>query len=156
MSATGRRLEVLATLQALPGVSAPQLAGRVDRRLDVQPYRLVQSNDRWYLVGCVRGGSQWSLYATDRVDRVEPLGTQLPTPEPPDDAYRFALTFLSHGPWRHHVRVRFHTSADVLRERVNPATATIEDDGTSCVLTMTTDDLDWAARFVTFLNVDCA
>ncbi len=50
--------------------------------------------------------------------------------------------------------MRVHTSADLARELVNPSVATVIDDGDECELHFGTDDLDWAARWLTYLNLD--
>lgn len=123
--------------------------------IDVQPHRLVTLRNRWYLVGCVRGATAWAVYALDRVDHVQPLGTRFPTPEPPPDAAAFVSDTLANGPWRHRVRVRVHTSADLVREMVDPSVATVvEEDDDECELRFGTDDLDWAARWLAYLDLD--
>lgn len=124
------------------------------RRRDAQPHRLVNLRDRWYLVACERGTDNWRSYATSRITEVRPLGTRLPTPEPPDDASAFVAHTLAHGPRRHRVRVRLHTSGDLARELIDPYVGDIRDNGDSCILTVGTDDLDWAARWLTYRNID--
>jgi predicted DNA-binding transcriptional regulator YafY len=124
------------------------------RRRRVQPHRLVKVGSRWYLVACAQGRNAWSLYALARMTRVDPAGPGLPTPPPPPYAADFARASLATAPRRHQVRVRLHTSADLARELVGPATATIDDEGASCLLTLATDDLDWAARYLVYLNID--
>lgn len=121
---------------------------------EVQPHRLVTLRRHWYLVACPREAGRWTVYALDRVDDVQPLGTRFPVPEPPADAAAFVSDALAHGPWRHRVRVRVHTSADLVRELVDPSVATVVDDGDECELHFGTDDLDWAARWLTYLNLD--
>jgi predicted DNA-binding transcriptional regulator YafY len=121
---------------------------------EVQPYRLVTLRQRWYLIACPRGAQRWLVYALDRVEHVQPLGTRFPNPEPPSDAAAFVSDTLAHGPWRHRVRVRVHTSADLVRELVDPSVATVTDDGDECELHFGTDDLDWAARWLAYLNLD--
>jgi predicted DNA-binding transcriptional regulator YafY len=129
-------------------------ASGAEHRRHVQPHRLVKVSARWYLVACPRGGDAWRVYAVARITRVDPAGVRLPTPPPPADAAAFARAFLATGPRRHSVRVRLHTSIDLARELVSASTATIEDEGASCVLSLATDDLDWAARYLVYLNVD--
>ena len=173
------RFTALADVQALPGVSRRRagrdvlipaaLACRADeairirhrrhdtadaRPIDVQPHRLVTLRRRWYLVACPRGAMGWAVYALDRIDHVQPLGTRFPVPEPPSDAAAFVSDTLAHGPWRHRVRVQVHTSADLVRELVDPSVATVIDDGDECELDFGTDDLDWAARWLVYLNLD--
>ena len=173
------RLAALADVQALPG-DARRRAGRDvlvptalacraheavrirHRRtdtapatpVDVQPHRLVTVRRRWYLVACPRGATGWMVYAVDRIDHVQPLGTRLPAPDPPADAAALVADTLAHGPWRHRVRVRVHTSADLVRELVDPSVATVVEAGDGCELRFGADDLDWAARWLAYLNLD--
>jgi len=125
-----------------------------DGSRDVQPHRLVTLRRRWYLVACPRGTTEWRAYALDRVEHVQPLGTRFAAPEPPPDAAAFVADTLAHGPWRHHVRVRVHTSADLVRELVDSTVATVVETGDECELHLGTDDLDWAARWLAYLNLD--
>jgi predicted DNA-binding transcriptional regulator YafY len=128
--------------------------GGAERRIPVQPHRLAKVGTRWYLVGWTKGRSDWGLYAVERITRVDPLGTRLPAPAPPEDPGEFARRFLASRPRRHSVRVRLHTSAELARELVSPAVGTISDEEASCTLSLETDDLDWAARYLVYLNVD--
>jgi predicted DNA-binding transcriptional regulator YafY len=124
------------------------------RPVELQPHRLVAVRRRWYLVACPRGSMRWLVYGVDRVDSVQPLGVPLTAPEPPADAAAFVAESLAHGPWRHRVRVRVFTSGDLVRELVDPSVATVVDDGDVCELHFGTDDLDWAARWLVYLNLD--
>jgi predicted DNA-binding transcriptional regulator YafY len=121
--------------------------------IDVQPYRVVNLRRRWYLVASPQAIDEWRVYAVDRIDDALPLGTRLRSPEPPADAADLVATTLAHG-WRHTVRVRVHTSAELVRELVDPSVATIVDCGDECELHFGTDDLDWAARWLAYLNLD--
>lgn len=167
------RLSALAEVEALPGQSS-RAAGRDvlipaalacradeavrirrrDNAVDVQPHRLVTLRRRWYLVACPRGTTRWKVYALDRIKHVQPLGTRFPAPDPPPDAAAFVADSLAHGPWRHRVRVRVHTSADLVRELVDPTVASVIDNDDDCELHFGTDDLDWAARWLAYLNLD--
>jgi predicted DNA-binding transcriptional regulator YafY len=173
------RLTALADVQALPGPSRRRAgrdvlvpaalacrageAVRIRHRrtgtaeatpADVQPHRLVTLRRRRYLVACPRGTTAWRVYALDRIDHVQPLGTRFTAPEPPDDAAAFVAGTLAHGPWRYRIRVQVHTSADLVRELVDPSVATVVEDGDECRLHFGTDDLDWAARWLAYLNLD--
>lgn len=130
---------------------------RVDRagtKADVQPHRLVTVRRRWYLVACPRGATEWSVYAVDRIRHVQPLGTRFPAPDPPADAAALVADTLAQGPWRYRVRVLVHTSADLVRELVDPTVARTVERGDECELQFGTDDLDWAARWLAYLNLD--
>ena len=172
------RLAALAEVQALPGQSRRRAsrdvfipaalacraseAIRIRHRrhdtsqgtlIDVQPYRLMSLRRRWYLVASPRGASEWRVYAVDNIDDVLPLGTRLRSPEPPADAAEFVAATLAQG-WRHRIRVRVHTSADLVRDVVDPSVAAVIDHGDECELHFGTDDLDWAARWLAYLNLD--
>lgn len=121
---------------------------------DVQPHRLVTLRRRWYLVAHPRSGAGWRVYAIDRIEHVQPLGTRFPVPDAPTDAAAFVADTLAHGPWRHRVRVAVHTSAWLVRELVDPSVATVVEDGDGCELRFGTDDLDWAARWLAYLDLD--
>jgi predicted DNA-binding transcriptional regulator YafY len=123
--------------------------------VEVQPFRLVTVRRRWYLVACPRGSSRWLVYGIDRIGSVQPLGVAIDAPPPPPDAAAFVASSLAHGPWRYRVRVRVHTSADLVREMVDVSVGTVVDDGDECELHLGTDDLDWAARWLIYLNLDC-
>jgi predicted DNA-binding transcriptional regulator YafY len=47
-----------------------------------------------------------------------------------------------------------YTSADLVRELVDPTVATVIDNDDECELRLGTDDLDWAARWLAYLNLD--
>jgi predicted DNA-binding transcriptional regulator YafY len=121
--------------------------------IDVQPYRVVSLRRRWYLVASRRGTDEWRVYAVDRIDDVLPLGTRFRSPDPPADAADLVATTLAHG-WRHTIRVRVHTSADLVRELVDPSVAAVVERDDECELHFGADDLDWAARWLAYLNLD--
>lgn len=173
------RLTALGAVEALPGESdrradrevliAAALACRANeairirhrrhdtsdaRPIDVQPHRLVTLRRRWYLVACPRSATDWLVYALDRVEHVQPIGTRFDVPEPPSDAAAFVADTLAHGPWRYRVRVRVHTSADLVRSLVNPTVASVVEVGDECEIHFGTDDLDWAARWLAYFNLD--
>ncbi|MYW92536.1 WYL domain-containing protein [Amycolatopsis rubida] len=118
--------------------------------VDVQPYRLITVRRQWYLVACPRGTSEWKTFAVERIEAVQPLGIKLPAPEPPSTV----ADLITNAGWRHRVRVQMRTSADLVRELVDPGVATVVEDGDECELRFGTDDLDWAARWLAYLDVD--
>src|SRR5262245_51743106 len=161
------RLAALSDVSALPGprrvdrdvLIAIALACRAGeairvRSTDVQPHRLVTLRRRWYLIACPHGATTWRTYAVDRIGHVQPLGTRFDTPPEPEDVVALVAASLAHGPWRHQVRVRAHSSADLMRELVDITVATVVPVGDECELHFGTDDLDWAARWLAYLNVN--
>lgn len=126
-----------------------------DRARDAQPHRLVRAAARWYLVAAERDSDRWLVYAVDRIGHARPLGIRLKVPPPPEDAAAFVTEALAHGPWRYRVRVRIHTSAELVRQLVDPTVGTVTAESEDCcVLALGTDDLDWAARWLVYRNLD--
>lgn len=125
------------------------------RSRDTQPHRLVVVGARWYLLACDRDEQAWKTYAVDRISRVQALGTRLPTSDAPEDATTAVESMLSLAPRTHNVRLRAHTSADLVRALVDRTVARVEAEGPdACIITLTTDDLDWAARWIVYRNLD--
>jgi predicted DNA-binding transcriptional regulator YafY len=120
----------------------------------VHPHRLVVLRHRWYLVACPRNSTAWKVYAVGRIEQVQPLGIRLAAPGPPADAAQFVADTLARGPWKHQVHIRVHTSADLVRELVDPSVAVVVSTQDECELHFATDDLDWAARWLVYLNLD--
>ncbi len=71
------------------------------------------------------GATEWTVYALDRIDDIQPLGTCFPAPEPPSDAAAFVAGILARWSWRYRVRAQAHTSADFVRELVGSSVATV-------------------------------
>ncbi|MGH1561867.1 helix-turn-helix transcriptional regulator [Mumia sp. DW29H23] len=124
------------------------------RPRDLQPYRVVQVAARWYLVAYDPAVPAWRTYALDRIDEVSSLGRRSAPPDPPDDAVAFVTETLAQRFGGHRVRVRMLTSADLVRRLVPPTVGSVEADGEDCVVTLRTEDLDWAARWLVARNVD--
>ncbi len=123
--------------------------------VQVQPLRVLLLAGRWYLLASPGRDLGWRTYRIDRIDRAQPLGHAIPAPEPPPDPVRYATDSIGLDVGQHRVEVRVHSSADLVRERV-PATTglVIAEREDTCRLVLGTNDLDWAARYVTALNLD--
>ena len=53
------------------------------------------------------------------------------------------------------MRVRIHTSGELVRQLVDSTVGTVIDEAEDCcLLTLGTDDLDWAARWLIYRNLD--
>jgi predicted DNA-binding transcriptional regulator YafY len=108
------------------------------RRLE--PYRLVTTGRRWYLLAFDRDRADWRSLRLDRMADVRAQGSTFVARDAPDPA-RYVSRSISSSPYRHTARVRYFCSADVVAQRFSPASATIEPDGPdACVVTAGADD----------------
>ena len=129
-------------------------AGGAEHRRTVQPHRLVKIGARWYLVAFAAGRDAWSVYAVSSDHPGRPV--RRPAGHSPAARGRGGLRPGLPG-HRTPPAPRRGTAAHLGRpgrELVGPATGTIDDEGSSCVLSLATDDLDWAARYLVYLNLD--
>lgn len=111
-----------------------------DRRID--PYRLVHSGQRWYLVAYDADREAWRTFRVDRIRDVTPTGRRTPPPDPPDAA-AFVAEATTSAPYRYQARILLHATATAIAERVTPASVTVEVvDEQRCMLTAGADSLD--------------
>lgn len=102
----------------------------------VEPFRLVPTGRRWYLVARdVRGaaaapsGGSWRTFRADRIAEPKVTGHRFTLEDPPDAA---ALVSSSVGvaPYAHHAVVRIEAAADVVAAAVPPTVGVVEPAGT--------------------------
>jgi predicted DNA-binding transcriptional regulator YafY len=119
----------------------------------VEPYRLVSTGRRWYLVARDLELSQWRTFRLDRLS--EPLGTGVTScPADPPDAARFVSEGMSTGPYRWRARALFDAPADVIASMVPATVAVIEAvSDRQCVLTTGSDSLDAIVLHLALLEV---
>lgn len=116
------------------------------RRLE--PYQLVTTGRRWYLLGYDRDRADWRSLRLDRMSDVRALGsTFLPRPAP--DAADYVRRAISASPYRHVARVRYHASQHVVAQTFSAASAQIEPDGPdACIVTTGADDPERMALYL--------
>jgi predicted DNA-binding transcriptional regulator YafY len=125
-------------------------SGNQSRR-HVEPYRLVSTGRRWYLVARDIDKDQWRSFRADRI--MDPHGTGVHArPVDPPDPVRFVSEGIS-APYRWRVQVRFDAPAEVIAEQVPATGAVIEADGPGrCILTTGGDTLDFIALHLVRLD----
>lgn len=121
--------EVLMTLAraARDGVRVRFLYARrdgTDSARDVEPYRLVTTGRRWYLLAFDEGREDWRTFRLDRMDQVR-ASTFRFTRRPAPDAATYVRDALTKAPYAHVVTVRFATSAERVRARIPPGIGTV-------------------------------
>ena len=124
-----------------------------DSRRHVEPYRLVCTGRRWYLVAHDLDKREWRSFRADRMGDVLPTGARSRPADPPDAA-RFVSEGISSGPYRWRARVLLDAPASVVAAMVPATVAVVEAIGERhCVLTSGSDSLDSIALHLALLDI---
>ena len=122
-------------------------------RRHVEPYRLVSTGRRWYLVAHDLDKLQWRSFRVDRLGDPVPTGVRSRPPRPPDAA-RFVSEGISTSPYRWRARVKLDAPAEVVAALVPSTVAVVEAiDAQHCVLTSGSDSLDAIAMHLAELGI---
>jgi predicted DNA-binding transcriptional regulator YafY len=121
------------------GVEYVDRAGApTSRRLE--PYQLVTTGRRWYLLAYDRDRDDWRSLRLDRMAQVHAKGTTFTAREAPDAA-AYVRRAITTSPYRYVARVRYGAAKDIMAQHFSPATVTIEDDGPgTCIVVTGADD----------------
>ena len=122
-----------------------------ERRLE--PYQLVTTGRRWYLLAFDRDRQDWRSLRLDRMGDVRALGTTFVARQAPDAA-AYVQRSISISPYRHVARVRFEAPEHVVTRHFSPSSVTITADGPdACVVTTGADDPERMVFY--FATVGC-
>jgi predicted DNA-binding transcriptional regulator YafY len=113
----------------------------------VEPYRLVATERRWYLVAFDLDRTDWRTFRVDRVAKVRLTGHTF-TPRKLEDAARLVSEAISAAPYRYQIVVRVEVPVVAVRKAVSPSVATVEDAGDHVVLRIGADELHWVAGYL--------
>lgn len=109
-----------------------------ERRLE--PYQLVTTGRRWYLLAYDRDKADWRTLRLDRMVDVRAAGTTF-APRPAPDAADYVRRAITASPYRYVARVRFEASESQLAQMFSASSAQIEADGPDrCIVTAGGDD----------------
>ncbi|GAA3139934.1 WYL domain-containing protein [Planomonospora alba] len=123
---------------------------------DVEPYRLVHSGRRWYLLGWDTERRDWRTFRADRVALRVPGGPRFtPRGLPAEDVAAYLATGITTSPFRYQAVLTMHGSAEEVAEEVPPTLGVIEPvDDRTCTLRIGSDDLDQLAVWVAAFGFD--
>lgn len=108
------------------------------RRLE--PYQLVTTGRRWYLLAFDRDKQDWRSLRLDRMDTVRAIGSTF-TARPAPDAAQYVQRAITSSPYRYIAKVRYQAPRDVVAQTFSSASVHIEPDGAdACILTTGADD----------------
>ncbi len=116
----------------------------------VEPYQLVHTARRWYLVAWDRDREAWRSFRVDRIAEARSTGMRF-TQRQHLDAAAFVSEGLAVGVYRHQARVLLRVPHDGAMRMVSPTVGVLEpaEDGT--MLRIGADELGWIARYLASL-----
>ncbi|GAA2666061.1 YafY family protein [Streptomyces aculeolatus] len=125
-------------------------------RRHVEPYRLVSTGQRWYLVAYDLDRADWRSFRVDRIDDPRPTGVRHPPRElPAADAAAFVAESIAGHRGRYRAVVTLHVPLDEAVRRLPRGAGLLEPAGEDrCTLVTGGDALDWLAVRIALLGVD--
>ncbi|MEV0295298.1 WYL domain-containing protein [Nocardia sp. NPDC050710] len=123
---------------------------------EVEPYRLINWQRRWYLVAYGLDTHSWCAIPVARVLRATTGSRRFAARALPDqDLVAFVMRDVASTGWKVHARVTVMAPAEVVIARINPAVGVVEpvDDG-SCILLTGADALETIAIYLSMLMMD--
>jgi len=129
---------------------------RDDERFQVEPYRLISWQRRWYLVAREPSSNAWSSFRLDWLQLRVPGGRRFaPTELPGGDYPAFVLRTTAFAGWRVHVSITVDAPAAEVLSRINPAVGVVEAiDNNTCVLVTGADSVETVAVYIGMLGLD--
>ena len=122
----------------------------------VEPYHLVDSGQRWYLVAWDTGRGDWRTFRADRI-RTHPSERARFTPRnlPAGDVASYVQEAISRSPYRYDVSVRLAGPVSDFASRVSPSAGQLSPDGEDWTLLRAGwDDADEFLGWLFSLDVD--
>ena len=118
-----------------------------------EPFRLVCTGRRWYLVAHDVDRADWRTFRVDRVHDLETTGHRFTLHDPPDAA-SYVASSISVAPYRFVARVVLDAPKDVVASFLPPTVGTLEAAGEEAtILTCGADDLDRLAGHLVMLGL---
>jgi predicted DNA-binding transcriptional regulator YafY len=123
------------------------------RRL-AEPYRLVATGRRWYLVAYDTERADWRTFRLDRLTLRIPNGPRfVPRDLPAADLSGYTSYAISSAPYRYQGRFTVHAPAATVAQRIAPTTGTVEPvDERTCTLVCGSNSLDELALWVALIG----
>lgn len=118
----------------------------------VEPYRLVATDRRWYLVSYDLDRTDWRTFRVDRMGSVTLPGHTF-VPRPLADPARLVAEGITTAPYTHRAVVRFEAAAEEVARRVTRDAAVVDEDGSYSRVEIGADDLDWLAGYLVRLGI---
>jgi predicted DNA-binding transcriptional regulator YafY len=131
--------------------------GERESTRDVEPYRLVCTPRRWYLLAWDVDKEDWRTFRVDRiVSPLAPPGVRFtPRPLPQEGAAAFVSRAITSAPYRYQARILFHAPLAEVAPRTSPTAGRLEAvDENSCLFTAGSESLEELAIHVAVKGVE--
>ena len=146
------------TLQTLAAAIRDRQGVRADYRdepIEVEPYRLISWQRRWYLVARDPRDDSWHPLRVDWLRLKVPGGRPFRPADPGFDLTEFVVREVARTGWAVHARLLIAASADEVISRINPAVGTVEPIAPDrSVLVTGGDSLEVVAVWIGMLGLD--
>lgn len=126
-----------------------------DEPVEIEPYRLVAWQRRWFLVARDPATGRWAPYRVDWLHLRAPGGRRFVPVAFPGDPTEFTVREVARTGWAVHARITVDAPADEVLARINPTVGTVEPlpDG-RCVLVTGGDSVEVVAVWIGMLGLD--
>ncbi|MFJ4707342.1 helix-turn-helix transcriptional regulator [Streptomyces anulatus] len=129
--------------------------GEVSRRT-VEPYRLVCTEHRWYLVAWDPDRADWRTFRVDRITPTPPHGPRFtPRPPPTDDLAAYVSRGVAVSAYAARAVILLKAPLAEAARRVSPSAGVLESvDADTCLLTTGAPDLTVLVIHVLMMGID--
>lgn len=127
-----------------------------DERVEADPYRLVNWQQRWYLVARRRPSGAWAAFRVDWMELRSPgAGRFTARPLEGGDYSAFVLREVSSTGWAVHARILVDAPANAVLAHINPAVGVVEPvDDEHSVLVTGAESWEIVAAWISMLGFD--
>ncbi|MGY1947037.1 helix-turn-helix transcriptional regulator [Nocardia asiatica] len=128
----------------------------VGSSVEIEPYRLINWQRRWYLVAYSLEDHTWRAIPLAGVLRAEATSRRFAARAlPDDDLVAFVMRHIATTGWKVQARVTVLAPAETVIARINPAVGVVEAvDANTCVLYTGADALETIAIYLSMLMMD--
>ncbi|GGP43623.1 helix-turn-helix transcriptional regulator [Saccharothrix coeruleofusca] len=123
------------------------------RQRRVEPYRLVASDRRWYLLAYDLDRDDWRSFRVDRMTDVSARTWRF-RPRAAPDAAAYVQEGVASRVYRHQARCLVRASAEVVRAQIPASAAVVHPRGEHCEVVSGADNLDFVLMHMVLLGHD--
>lgn len=124
-------------------------AGEAAER-SVEPYRIVTTGQRWYLMAFDLERDDWRTFRLDRMSAPHATTFTFRPREAPDAA-EYVQRSISRAGYRHEAVVRLSATPQAVRGYITPTTGTVEPEGDGSLVTVAADRMDGLAWHLSWI-----